>query len=97
MKEIKFKIGVPQLERAEFTINVNGKKCFVWLNGNGEVEYNKPDFVNVNYYNDVSVCRYALEQIEKLIKESFVKQVLKKKRNARSGKTAHNNKNNAEI
>ena len=37
------------------------------------------------------------KKLEKLIKESFVKQVVKKKRNARSGKTAHNNKNNAEI
>jgi ribosomal protein L19E len=54
--------------------------------------YNKPDFVNVNYYNDVSVCRYALEQIEKLIKESFIKaEIMEKISNARSSKKAKKN------
>jgi hypothetical protein len=85
MKQI-FKIGVPQLEKAEFTINVNGTICRNTMNSKGETGYYIEDYKKVNYAG-LTDAKPVFDAVESLLQSVFVPQVFKK-RNARSGKKA---------
>jgi hypothetical protein len=88
MKQKVFKIGVPELQEAKFVIDVNGTKCTTWIDGKGNVQYNSPDFIKVNYYGDLRICRKTIISIEMLLRSVFDEVVFDDKRNARSGKRA---------
>jgi hypothetical protein len=85
MKQI-FKIGVPQLVKAEFTINVNGTICRNTIDKYGNVGYYIDDYKAVDYAG-LTDAKPVFDAVETLIKESFVPKVIKK-RNARSVKKA---------
>ncbi|MCH4147101.1 MAG: hypothetical protein LKG25_00765 [Prevotella sp.] len=83
-----FKIGVPKLQEASFVIDVNGTKCKTFIDGNGEVKYNLPDYKVVDCYGDLELLRKALFAIASLVRSAFAKEVFNDKRNARSGQKA---------
>jgi hypothetical protein len=88
MRQKEIKIGVPRLEKAKFTIDVNGTECRVVIDGTGAVEYFVEDFKKVNYYDFVN-CKPTLDAVEKIVRQMFEKQVFTKhKRNAGSGQKA---------
>lgn len=71
----KIKIGVPQLVKAEFTINVNGTICRNTIDKYGNVGYYIDDYKAVDYAG-LRDCKPVMDAVESLIQDVFTPQVL---------------------